>query len=131
MAIIALSASARKQLIQLPHRTAVESSRISHRELLPDSPAATGDLLLNAALRQNKSLEACIIAQINHDNSNVTADSHKLPRGVHHPPHIQQLLKADENRVASTAAFLKQQQTHIGLNKESFRKLWLIQQLPE
>ncbi len=55
---------------------------VNWKRLLPASSAATGDPLLDAALRLNQSHEDCVIAQINYDNSQTAASQHKLPSGV-------------------------------------------------
>jgi len=93
------------------------------KRLLPNSPAATGDPLLDAALRLNKIHDECIIAQINYDNSMTAASQHKLPSGVQYPPHFQQLTMIDQKRVASTTSILQQQQTNLRLSKDSFREV--------
>lgn len=79
--------------------------------------------LLDTALRLNKSPEDCITAQIHHDNSKTAASQHKLPSGVQYPPCFEQLVKMDQDRVASTASILKQQQKNFSLNKELFREV--------
>jgi len=73
--------------------------------------------------QSNKSHEDCVIAQIYHYNSKKAASQHKLPSGVQYPPRFQQLLMMDQNRVASTAATLKQQQTNLRLSREFFREV--------
>jgi len=75
---------------QAAHPAAVPNSsetqptitNVNWKRLLLDSPAATGDPLLDAALRLNQSHEDCVIAQINYDNSQTAASQHKLPSGV-------------------------------------------------
>ena len=79
---------------QAAHPAAVPNSsetqptitNVNWKRLLLDSPAATGDPLLDAALRLNQSHEDCTIAQVNYDNSRIAAESHKLPKGVQYPP---------------------------------------------
>ena len=75
------------------------------------------------AFRWTQSHRDCVIAQINHANSRIAASQHKLPIRVQCPSDFQQLPMMDQNRVASTAVILKQQQTNFSLNKESFREV--------
>ncbi|DBA99391.1 TPA: hypothetical protein ACH3X3_011990 [Trebouxia sp. C0006] len=109
---------------QAAHPAAVTNSsetqptitNVNWKRLLLDSPAATGDPLLDAALRLNQSHEDCTIAQVNYDNGRIAAESHKLPKGM------------DQDRVASTT--LKQQQINLRLSKDSFREVLNQQQKP-
>ena len=116
---------------QAAHPTAVPNSsetqpsilNVNWTRLLPDSLAATGHPLLDAALHLNKGNEDCIIAKINNENSRIAAESHKLPSGVQYPASFQQLLKIDQDRVVSSSAALNQQQTNFSLSKDSFREV--------